>query len=75
MLTQTTVDQVMARLHAVVSARASAGDTKLASFSLGVQDLGNNGSTPTGCGWHPSAADHKRMSGVLKSQLVSTLDW
>jgi hypothetical protein len=70
MSVQDTLSQIDGRLRSVVAARASAGDSKVATFDLGIQN-----SSVTGCGWHPSAAEHKRMSGVLKQQLIARLGW
>jgi hypothetical protein len=30
---------------------------------------------PTGCDWHPNAADHQRMAGILEAQLQQKLGW
>jgi lysophospholipase L1-like esterase len=68
-------DQVNARLAAVVAARHAAGDDKLTTFDLGTQDLGPDGTLPTGCDWHPSAADHQRTALILEQQLASRLGW
>ena len=58
------------RLGNVVEARMEAGDDKIDSFDIGLQD-----SSMTGCGWHPSAAEHMRMGMVLVKELQDHLDW
>jgi lysophospholipase L1-like esterase len=68
--------EVKTRLANVVSAvEASTGDSKLVTFDLGTQDLGADGSIPTGCDWHPNVADHERMAAILQGQLASSLGW
>jgi lysophospholipase L1-like esterase len=58
------------RLGNIVEARMQAGDEKIDSFDIGLQD-----SSMTGCGWHPSAAEHKRMGMVLVEELKGRLGW
>jgi lysophospholipase L1-like esterase len=67
--------QVKTRLANVVAALAATGDQKLASFDLGTQNMGADGSVPTGCDWHPNVADHLRMAGILQQQLSAKLGW
>jgi lysophospholipase L1-like esterase len=69
------LSQVKARLANVVAAVTATGDQKLATFDLGVQNMGADGSVPTGCDWHPNVADHQRMAGILQQQLSSKLGW
>lgn len=69
------LSQVKAHLANVVAAGAATGDQKLASFDLGVQNMGADGSVPTGCDWHPNVADHQRMAGILQQQLSAKLGW
>jgi lysophospholipase L1-like esterase len=69
------LSQVKARLANVVAAVTATGDQKLATFDLGVQNMGADGSVPTGCDWHPNVADHQRMAGILQQQLSSRLGW
>ena len=69
------LSQVKAHLANVVAAVTAAGDQKLATFDLGVQNMGADGSVPTGCDWHPNVADHQRMAGILQQQLSSKLGW
>jgi lysophospholipase L1-like esterase len=69
------LSQVKARLANVVAAVAATGDQKLATFDLGVQNMGADGSVPTGCDWHPNVADHQRMAGILQQQLSAKLGW
>ena len=54
---------------------AAVNDPKVVTFDLGTQNMGWDGSVPTGCDWHPSAADHARMSEILKTQLQTHLGW
>jgi hypothetical protein len=75
MLSDPALTQVKTRLQAVVTTRAAAGDTKVVMFDLGIQPLGANGETPTGCDWHPNAADHARMAGLFETQLKAKLGW
>jgi lysophospholipase L1-like esterase len=75
MLNPPELAQVDARLQAVVSARASAGDDKITTFDMGTQDLGSNGEVVTGCDWHPSVTDHERMAEILQGQLKAKLGW
>jgi len=67
--------QVKTRLANVVAALAAAGDQKLVTFDMGVQNMGADGSVPTGCDWHPNVADHLRMAGILQQQLSAKLGW
>ena len=68
--------QVKTRLSNVIAAvTAATGDQKLAALDLGNQNLGPDGSIPSGCDWHPSVADHQRMAGILKQQLSAKLGW
>lgn len=62
--------QCLSRLGNIVEARQKAGDEKIDSFDIGLQD-----SSMTGCGWHPSAAEHMRMGMVLASELRQRLGW
>jgi lysophospholipase L1-like esterase len=75
MLDATKLGQCKTRLQNVLNARASAGDQKVATFDLGMQDLGADGTVPTGCDWHPSVADHQRMAEILRQQLATKLGW
>jgi lysophospholipase L1-like esterase len=67
--------QVKTHLANVVAALAATGDQKLATFDMGTQNMGADGSVPTGCDWHPNVADHLRMAGILQQQLSSKLGW
>jgi hypothetical protein len=58
------------RLGNIVEARMQAGDDKIDSFDIGLQD-----SSMTGCGWHPSATEHMRMGMVLIKELQTHLGW
>lgn len=75
MLGQDALNQVNARLDAIVAERNAAGDTKLVAFDMGTQNLGADGSVPTGCDWHPNTADHARMANIVKAQLQAKLGW
>lgn len=68
--------EVKTRLSNVVSSvQEATGDEKLLTFDLGTQNLGADGSIPSGCDWHPNVADHERMAGILESQLSAALGW
>ncbi|HJX62367.1 MAG TPA: SGNH/GDSL hydrolase family protein [Polyangia bacterium] len=75
MLSDPALSQVKTRLANVVAAFTAKGDQKLATFDLGTQNMGADGSVPTGCDWHPNVADHQRMAGILQQQLSSKLGW
>jgi lysophospholipase L1-like esterase len=75
MLSDPSLGQAKRHLASVAKARTDAGDSKVATFDLGTQDLGADGSIPTGCDWHPNAADHQRMAGLLQAQLEQRLGW
>jgi len=62
-------------LTSIAAARAKAGDTKVSTFDYGIQPLGGNGETPTGCDWHPSVTEHVAMADTLKGQLRAKLGW
>jgi lysophospholipase L1-like esterase len=66
------LDVINAHLANVV---ATLGDDRVVTFDLGTQDLGENGEIPTGCDWHPSAADHARMAEILRARLQTHLGW
>jgi hypothetical protein len=68
-------DEANARLRSVAAERAAAGDSKVISFDLGIQNLGADSMIPTGCAWHPSAAEHRRMASILRKQLATKLGW
>jgi hypothetical protein len=72
MLGQDKLDQVTMRLTNVQTAL---NDKKLHMFDLGIEDFGADGTVPTGCDWHPNAADHKRMSDILVRELKAKLNW
>ncbi len=68
--------EVRTRLAQVVDAVSEAtGDERLLAFDLGVQNLGSDGSVPSGCDWHPSAAEHERMASVLEQKIRENLGW
>lgn len=75
MLGEPALSQVKTHLANVVAALAVTGDQKLATFDLGTQNMGADGSVPTGCDWHPNLADHLRMAGILQLQLSAKLGW
>jgi hypothetical protein len=59
-----------AYLQTVVATRNGAGDDRISTFDFGVQDV-----TVTGCDWHPSEAEHRRMAAILLPELQSKLGW
>ena len=68
--------QVKTRLANVIAAvSANTGDQKLSTFDFGTQNLGSDGSIPSGCDWHPNAVEHQRMATILQQQLSSKLGW
>jgi lysophospholipase L1-like esterase len=76
MLDDPALTQAKTRLaNVVATVTANTGDKKLLTFDFGTQNMGSDGSVPTGCDWHPNAADHKRMAGILQQQLSSKLGW
>jgi hypothetical protein len=62
--------QVEARLQQVIETRAGAGDDQVEMIDIGIQ-----GTDVTGCGWHPSAAEHMRVGMVLADELRDRLGW
>jgi lysophospholipase L1-like esterase len=71
-----------AGLHAVAEAQGaivaearSRGDARVESFTFAPQRIGAHGEIPTGCDWHPSAAEHQRMADALVPLLRSRLRW
>jgi hypothetical protein len=76
MLSDPELTQVKTRLANVVTkVQSSTNDTKIATFDFGSQNLGSNGEIPSGCDWHPSVDEHKRMAGILQTQLTAKLGW
>jgi len=75
MLVEKDLSIMRSHLASIVAARAKGGDTKVTNFDYGVQPLGGNGETPTGCDWHPSVTEHVAMADVLKGQLRAKLGW
>lgn len=75
MLAEPSLGQAKTHLASVTKARTDAGDSKVTTFDFGAQDLGSDGSIPTGCDWHPSAREHQRMAGILEAQLQQKLGW
>jgi len=59
--------QVEARLQEVIEKSA---DDKVEMIDIGIQ-----GTDVTGCGWHPSAAEHERVGMVLAEELRDRLRW
>ena len=70
-----TTNIVIPAQKAIVTARKTAGDSKITSFDLGIQDTGDDGTGPTGCDWHPNVVDHQRMAGIITAQLKAKLGW
>jgi lysophospholipase L1-like esterase len=75
MLAKAELGQVSARLATIVKARSSRGDTKITAFDFGTQNLGSDGSIPSGCDWHPNIAEHQRMAEILEAQIRAKLGW
>jgi hypothetical protein len=75
MLGEPELTEVKTRLASVVAAVSATGDDKLVTFDFGTQDLGSDGSIPSGCDWHPSQDEHERMAGILQQQLATKLGW
>lgn len=75
MLNEPDLSQVTAHLDNIVAQVQSDGDQQISAFDFGSQDLGPDGSIPSGCDWHPSAQEHARMAGVLEGELKSKLGW
>jgi hypothetical protein len=76
MLGNEELTEAKARLASVVSMVSTAtGDDKLVTFDFGTQNLGSDGSIPSGCDWHPSQDEHERMAGILQQQLGAALGW
>lgn len=62
--------QVEARLQQVIETRAAEGDDSVEMIDIGIQST-----EVTGCGWHPSAAEHRRVGMVLVEALRDRLGW
>ncbi len=68
-------DAILSHLETVLAARVASGDARVSVLDLGVQDLGSDGSVPSGCDWHPNVADHQRMAAILEGELNTRLGW
>jgi len=66
---------ILGYLESARDTRAAGGDERVSVLDLGAQDLGADGSVPTGCDWHPNVADHARMAALLEAELRDRLDW
>jgi lysophospholipase L1-like esterase len=75
MLAETELGQVKGRLVTIVKTVNDSGDKRVSTFDMGMQELGPEGLVPTGCDWHPNAADDARMAGILQQQITSKLGW
>ena len=75
MLGDTERDTILGHLENVLAARVGGGDDRVSVLDLGVQDMGSDGSVPTGCDWHPNVADHQRMAAILQGELETRLGW
>jgi len=75
MLSDSGRDTILGHLENVLDQRTAAGDDRVSILDLGVQDMGSDGSVPTGCDWHPNVADHERMGAILESELRTRLGW
>ena len=51
---------------------AELGDPKVFYVDIGTQDACTK---PTGCGWHPSIAEHKRIADLLLPVFKAKLGW
>lgn len=58
----------------VIAARKSAGDSKMALVEFPTQSCGADG-TGCGCGSHPNAAEHQKMSTLLQAAMKQSLGW
>ncbi len=75
MLNEPELSQVTTHLDSIVTQVQANGDQQISAFDFGAQDLGPDGSIPSGCDWHPSAQEHARMAGVLEAELEDKLGW
>jgi hypothetical protein len=58
-------------INAAVDEAKAAGDTKIQVLDVGQQDATKG----TGCDWHPSLAEHTRMSGLLVTAIHDAVGW
>lgn len=75
MLNEPELSQVTTHLDNIVTQVQTNGDPRVSSFDFGSQDLGSDGSIPSGCDWHPSTDEHARMAGILQAELEDKLGW
>jgi hypothetical protein len=75
MLSGTERDTILGHLESVLDQRTTTGDDRVSILDLGVQELGSDGSVPTGCDWHPNVADHERMGAILVDELRTRVEW
>ena len=75
MLSDQDRETILGHIENVLATRATAGDARVSILDLGTQDMGSDGSIPTGCDWHPNVADHQRMALILESELRARLGW
>ena len=66
---------IMKAAQASVVAAAKKDDPRVVAFDLGIQTMGNDGSVPTGCDWHPNVADNERMANIIREQIRDHLGW
>lgn len=75
MLNDPELSEVTTHLANIVAELNDAGDERISTFDFGAQDLGSDGSVPSGCDWHPSTDEHARMAGILQAELEDKLGW
>ena len=75
MLGDPELGQVKARLANVVAELTASGEERVSTFDFGTQNLGSDGSIPSGCDWHPSTTEHARMAEILEAELQEKLGW
>lgn len=75
MLNEPELSQVTTHLNNIVTQVQSNGDQRISAFDFGSQDLGSDGSIPSGCDWHPSTDEHARMAAILQAELKDKLGW
>ena len=75
MLNEPELSEVTTHLGNIVSQVQTNGDQRVSAFDFGSQDLGSDGSIPSGCDWHPSTDEHARMADILQAELEDKLGW
>ncbi|KAJ3040022.1 hypothetical protein HK097_002666 [Rhizophlyctis rosea] len=67
LLGEPSLTQAKTRLANVIQA---SGDVNVSTFDYGTQD-----GSVTGCDYHPSLAEHRRMAVILQGKLAAKLGW